>query len=82
MLSDFIRFDLGSSKPLYHSDPLHPCETFTPYHRYLRPDAQPAKRGTSGDMRWFSTRQAHLPTDANESSPTVCPLDVTNGWLE
>ena len=44
-LSGIVRLDLGSPKPLDHCEPLHPCEAFTPYHKYLRVDAQPAIRG-------------------------------------
>src|SRR5215203_6068386 len=32
MLSDLIRFDLGSSKPLDHVKPPYPCGSFIQYH--------------------------------------------------
>src|SRR5215203_5275517 len=59
MLSDFVRFDLGSSKPVDHRKPLHPCGPVTPYHKSLGLDAQSPK---CGHIRRSTTAAAPTPS--------------------
>src|SRR5215217_208497 len=94
VLSDLIRFDLGSSKPLEHCDPLQACGTLTAYHKHSGLDAQPPKcrhirRSTTAAAPSPSTNLSEACGQATTSAslpssrfPTFASERIGSGTLE
>src|SRR5215218_1652419 len=94
MLSGLIRFDLGSSKPLDHCDPLQACGTLTAYHKHSGLDAQPPKcrhirRSTTAASPSPSTNLSEAWGQATTSvslpssrMPTFASEGIGSGTLE
>src|SRR5215203_2207374 len=80
VLSDLIRFDLGSSKPLEHCDPLQACGTLTAYHKRSGLDAQPPK---CRHIRRSTTSAAPLPSPSPSEArgQAIASASLPSSWI-